>query len=316
MRYVRLGRAGVKVSRVALGTGRLGSGVPEETSIQIIHRALELGINFIDTADIYGGGASEIAVGKALQGRRDEVVLGTKFKIDTDDGPNGQGASRYRIMRQVERSLKRLQTDYIDLYQIHRPDGECEIDETLRAMDDLVRQGKVRYIGCSNFDAWRIMEALWVSDRMNLERFVANQPRYNMLDRHVEQEILPACKKFGLATLCYSPLEGGMLTGKYLGGTQAGYRLTGEELLDPKRQAQLHKVAQFKTIADRLGVSLANLAIAWLIHRGEDVIPILGASRPGQLDENIQALELTLDQEILQQIEAINPSPFFDFTLR
>ena len=141
---------------------------------------------------------------------------------------------------------------------------------------------------------------------------------YTHLDvyKRQEQEILPACKKFGLATLCYSPLEGGMLTGKYLGGTQAGYRLTGEELLDPKRQAQLHKVAQFKTIADRLGVSLANLAIAWLIHRGEDVIPILGASRPGQLDENIQALELTLDQEILQQIEAINPSPFFDFTLR
>jgi aryl-alcohol dehydrogenase-like predicted oxidoreductase len=319
MQYVNLGRAGVKVSRFCLGTMVFGTwGIGEKESVEVIHRALDAGINFYDTADIYGEGTSEEILGRALKHKRHEVIIATKFKIRTEEGPNGEGASRHRIMRQVELSLKRLGTDYIDLYQIHRPDPTTPLDETMRALDDLVRQGKVRYIGCSNFDAWRIVESLWISDKMNLERFVTNQPSYSLLDRHVEQEILPVCQKYGLATLCYSPLAGGWLTGKYnnVAATPEGSRGAkyGWDFTTPENQDKLRKVEQLTAIAKRNGITIAQLALAWLLHRGESVIPIIGAKSVAQLEENLKALDVQLSAEDLAEIERISPSPYIDFS--
>ncbi|KXG42603.1 aldo/keto reductase [Tepidibacillus decaturensis] len=319
MEYVNLGRAGVKVSRLALGTMVYGDwGIGENESIELIHKAMDAGINFIDTADIYGGGTSEEIVGKAIRHKRDEVILATKFKIRTDEGPNGQGASRFRIMKQVELSLKRLGTDYIDLYQIHRPDPTTPIDETLRALDDLVRQGKVRYIGCSNFDAWRIVESLWVSDKMNLERFVSNQPSYSLLDRYIEQEILNVSEKYGLATLCYSPLAGGWLTGKYAKGNHLPEDSRGAKhqwnLKSKENKEKLEKVEKLSFIANKENISLTQLAIAWLLHQGPSVIPIIGAKTSEQLRENISALEVKLSEDTLKEIDQVVPSPYFDFS--
>lgn len=315
MDYVNLGRSGMKVSRFCLGTMMFGSwGISEKESVPVIEKAIDSGINFIDTADIYGGGTSEEIVGRAVKSKREQLIIATKFKIRTEQGPNGQGASRYRIMQQVERSLKLLGTDYIDLYQIHRPDPSTPIDETLRAMDDLVRQGKVRYIGCSNFDAWRIIESLWVSDKMNLERFVSNQPSYSILDRHVEQEILPVSRKYGLATLCYSPLSGGWLTGKYNNGIPEGSRGANWDLEEPENRNKLDKVAKLITIAERKNITTSQLALSWLLHQSESVIPIVGAKSVKQLDENLSALEVKLTVDDLKEIDDISPSPFVDFS--
>ncbi|MCX7572351.1 aldo/keto reductase [Tumebacillus sp. DT12] len=319
MQYVNLGRAGVKVSRYCLGTMMFGSwGIDEKESVKVIHRALDAGINFYDMADIYGGGTSEEIVGRALQHKRDEVILATKFKIRTEEGPNGEGASRYRIMRQVEESLKRLGTDYIDLYQIHRPDPTTPLDETMRALDDLVRQGKVRYIGCSNFDAWRIVESLWISDKMNLERFVTNQPSYSLLDRHIEQEIRPVSERYGLATLCYSPLGGGWLTGKYnnVAAMPEGSRgeQHGWDFTTPENQDKLRKVERLTAMAERKEITLAQLALAWLLHQGDSVIPIIGAKSVEQLNANLSAFDVQLSADELAEIENIVPSPYFDFS--
>lgn len=318
MQYVNLGRTGLQVSRLCLGTMIYGTwGIPEKESTEVIHQALDAGINFLDTADIYGSGTSEEIIGRAVKHKRDELILATKFKIRTEPGVNGAGASRWRIMRQVEKSLQRLGTDYIDLYQIHRPDPDTPLDETLRAMDDLVRQGKVRYIGCSNFDAWRIMESLWISEKMNLERFIANQPSYSILDRHVEQEIRPVSERYGLATLCYSPLAGGWLTGKY----NRGDRPEGSRgakgnwnLEDPKNQLKLEQVNRLSAVAARKGITLSQLALAWLLHQGPLTIPIVGARTGEQLAENLAAMDVQLTPEDLQEIDGISPSPFFDFS--
>jgi aryl-alcohol dehydrogenase-like predicted oxidoreductase len=318
MDYVNLGRSGMKVSRICLGTMMFGSwGISEKESVPVIERAIDLGINFIDTADIYGGGTSEEIVGRVVKSKREQLIIATKFKIRTEQGPNGQGASRYRIMKQVEKSLKLLGTDYIDLYQIHRPDPSTPIDETLRAMDDLVRQGKVRYIGCSNFDAWRIIESLWISDKMNIERFVSNQPSYSILDRYVEQEIVPVSRKYGLTTLCYSPLSGGWLTGKYNdGGIPEGSRgAQGQwDLEKPEHRDKLEKVAKLLAIAERKSITVSQLALAWLLHQGESIIPIVGAKSVKQLNENLGAFEVKLTDDDLKEIDDISPSPFFDFS--
>ena len=318
MKYVNLGRSGVKVSRLALGTMVFGNwGIDKKESIKLINQALDQGINFIETADIYGEGTSEEIIGKAIENIREKVVLATKFKIRTEEGPNGEGASRFRIMQQVEKSLKRLGTDYIDLYQIHRPDPFTPIDETIRALDDLVRQGKVRYIGCSNFDAWRIIESLWISDKMNLERFVTNQPSYSILDRHIEQEILPVSKKYGLATLAYSPLAGGWLTGKYNSGNLPKNSRGEEKKWDldtEKSQKKLDITNNLVKIANRNEITLSQLAISWLLHQDSSIIPIIGVKNLEQLEENIKALDIILNKEELKEIEEIFPSPFYDFS--
>lgn len=317
MEYINLGRSGVKVSRFALGTMLFGNwGIGEKESIEIINKATDAGINFIDTADIYGEGTSEEIVGKAIKGKRDKIILATKFKIRTDEGPNGEGASRFRIMQQVEKSLKRLGTDYIDLYQIHRPDPSTPIDETLRALDDLVRQGKVRYIGSSNFDAWRLTESLWVSEKMNLERFVSNQPSYSILDRYIEQEILPASKNYGIATLAYSPLAGGWLTGKYNKEVPANTRGAKHkwDLQSKENQEKIQKVERLQDIALKNNISLTQLAIAWMLHQDKSIIPIIGAKSMEQLNENLSALNIKLNEDDLALINEISPSPYLNFS--
>jgi len=218
MEYRTLGRHGVKVSRLCLGTMMFGGPTSEEESIRIIHRALDLGINFIDTADMYTGGASERITGKAIRDRRDQVVLATKVRYPVGDGPNDSGLSRYHIFNAVEASLRRLGTDHIDLYYLHLPDYETPLEESLSAMDDLVRQGKVRYIGCSNFYAWQICKGLWISDRRGWAPFACVQPLYNIVNRDAEVEVLPLCAEEGLGVVTYSPLARGVLSGKYLPG--------------------------------------------------------------------------------------------------
>jgi aryl-alcohol dehydrogenase-like predicted oxidoreductase len=218
MPYRNLPGAGIKVSQLCLGTMMFGGPSDEAESLRIIDHALETGINFLDTANVYNGGASEQIVGKAIAGRRDRVVVATKGRQPMGEGPNDQGSSRLHILRAAEESLRRLATDYIDLYYLHTPDETTPIEESLRALDDLVRQGKVRYIGCSNFRAWRVCEALWTSDRRNLERFVCVQPLYNIVNRDAEVELLPLCREHKIAVVPYSPLARGVLTGKYQPG--------------------------------------------------------------------------------------------------
>ncbi|WP_115994927.1 aldo/keto reductase [Cohnella lupini] len=316
MEYSYLGRTGLQVSRLCLGTMTYGNwDLDEKTSLSVIDRVLDSGINFLDTADTYGKGTSEEIIGKAIKGRRDQVIVATKFKVRTAEGPNGEGASRYRIMRQVEASLKRLNTDYIDLYQVHRPDPHTPLDETLRALDDLVKQGKVRYIGCSNFEAWRIVESLWVSDKMNLERFVTNQPSYHIFNRYIEQEILPASERHGLSTLCYSPLDGGWLSGKYRLGQPLPDNSRGERMDpdSPKNREKLVRVEQLAQWAESKGMTLGQFALAWLLHR-PGIIPVVGIRNEKQLSDNLKALETRLTEEDLNQINLVSPSPYVDFS--
>ncbi|GGG05725.1 aldo/keto reductase [Paenibacillus abyssi] len=316
MEYVYLGRTGLQVSRFCLGTMTYGDwDLDEKTSLSIIDRVLDSGINFFDMADTYGKGTTEEIIGKALQGRRDRVIVATKFKVRTAEGPNGEGASRYRIMKQVEASLKRLNTDYIDLYQVHRPDPNTPLDETLRALDDLVTQGKVRYIGCSNFEAWRIVESLWVSEKMNLERFVTNQPAYNIFNRYIEQEILPASERHGIATLAYSPLDGGWLSGKYRTGKPLPDNSRGERmnLESPENSAKLERVEQLGRWAESRGMQLGQFALAWLLHR-PNVIPVVGIRNEKQLESNLHALQVKLTEEDLAQVNQVSPSPYKDFS--
>ncbi len=316
MDYGYMGRSGLQVSRLCLGTMTYGDwDMDEQSSLSLLDRILDSGINFLDTADTYGKGTSEEIIGKSLKGRRDKFIVATKFKVRTAEGPNGEGASRYRIMRQVEASLKRLGTDYIDLYQIHRPDPHTPIDETLRALDTLVSQGKVRYIGCSNFEAWRMMESLWTSEKMNLERFVTNQLSYSLFNRYSEQEILPAAKRHGLSVLAYSPLAGGWLSGKYRKGQPLPAGSRGEEMdLDtPHNQHKLNAVEQLSALADAKGVTLSQFSLAWLLQRPE-VIPIVGIRNERQLIDNLGALDIQFSQEEIQQIDRIIPSPYQDFS--
>ena len=220
MEYKLLGRAGVKVSEICLGTMMFGGPTDESDSVRMIHCALDAGINFLDTANVYNDGESERILGKAIHSVRDEVVIATKVCGPVADGPNQSGSSRYHIMFQVEESLRRLGTDRIDVYYLHRPDPTTPIEESLRALDDCVRQGKVRYIACSNFDAWRVCEGLSVSERMNLERFACVQPLYNIVNRDIEVELLPLCQQRGLGVVPYSPLARGVLSGKYRPGSR------------------------------------------------------------------------------------------------
>ncbi len=221
MKYRNLGNSGLRVSEIGLGTNTFGQAADELASLAIVNRAIEIGINYIDTADMYAQGRSEELVGKAVKSRRSQVIIASKFRRTMGDGPNDQGASRYYIMKAVEASLRRLQTDYIDLYQMHDPDPATPIEETMRALDDLVRSGKVRYIGCSNFGAWQLCEALWTSKSNNLHSFVTVQTRYNLLDRAIEAELVPCCRAYHIGVIPWGPLAGGFLTGKYRRGRSA-----------------------------------------------------------------------------------------------
>ena len=313
MKTKRMGRTGLKVSEICLGTMTFGLQCDEAASFAIMDTAAELGVDFFDTADGYpmGGnldtvGTTETIVGKWLKGRRDKIVLATKCWVPMGRGPNDGGLSRKHIFDAVEGSLRRLQTDYIDLYQAHAPDPETPLDETLRAFDDLTRQGKVRYVGCSNFKAWLLANALWISDKHELARFDCVQPRYNILFREIEHELLPLCHHHGVGVIAYNPLAGGFLTGKYRPKTPPSPE-TRFGFLTGRTQSIYHKRywqdEQFEAVhhlqkyfAGR-NKSLTQVAIAWVLAQPDITSAIVGATSAGQLRQSLPATELSLDRD-------------------
>jgi aryl-alcohol dehydrogenase-like predicted oxidoreductase len=308
MRYRALGRTGIKVSPYALGAMMFGAiGNPDhDDSIRIIHTALDAGINFIDTADAYSHGESEEIVGKALKGRRDDVVLATKLWMPMGDDPNQRGNSRRWIIAEAENSLRRLQTDWIDLYQIHRPDPDTDIEETLSALSDLIHSGKVRVIGSSTMPASDIVEAQWVADRRGLERFRTEQPTYSILNRGIEAEVLPVAQRYGMGTLVWSPLAQGMLTGRIRKGQQTDLRRTAlfRHLSDERRLDAVEKVIP---LAEKAGLPMTHLAMAFAIAHPGVTSAIIGPRTMQQLDDLLAGVDVTLTDEILDRIDEIVP---------
>ena len=308
MKYRNLGKSGLKVSVIGLGTNQFGGKVDLNAVKNIISVALEAGINFIDTADIYQKGRSETFIGEALEGRRAEVLIATKFFYPTGEGPNDRSASRHHIMNAVEASLRRLRTDYIDLYQIHSWDAVTPIDETMQALNDLVRAGKVRYIGASNFTAWQLTHANAIADQNGWTRFVSIQPHYHLLEREIEKEMLPACEYFGIGVLPYFPLAGGFLTGKYKQGQEAPKGSRGEtskyvqRYMTPENHA---KIAQLSDFAAGSGHTINELAHAWLMAQPMTSSVISGATRVEHVQANAAAADWDLTAEDLDEVERI-----------
>jgi aryl-alcohol dehydrogenase-like predicted oxidoreductase len=322
--YRLFGRTGVKVSPLTLGCMMFGRRTPLEESLRIIDRAIEAGINVLDTANGYTRGKSEEFTGEALarNGRRGRIFLATKVHFPmSDEDPNHQGVSRRHIIEQAEASLRRLKTDHIDLYQIHRPHPEVAIDETLRALDDLVRSGKVRYIGTTTFAAWQVVEALWASKELGLNRFVSEQPPYNLLDRRIERELIPVAQTFGLAVIPWSPLGGGLLTGKYLRDQAApeGSRYADPGPLQARRftKTSFDVIEPLSVLAAEKGIPLSQLALAWVVQQPGVTSPIVGPRTLEQLEDALKALEVTLSADDLKRIDAIIPpgthvAPFYE----
>jgi aryl-alcohol dehydrogenase-like predicted oxidoreductase len=307
MQYRTLGRTGIKVSPFALGALALGTSIGNPDagdSVRIIHKALDAGINFIDTSDAYG--ESEVVVGQALKGRRDNVVLATKFSRPTSDDPNHQGASRRWIMTAVENSLRRLQTDHIDLYQVHRPDPATDIEETLSALSDLIHSGKVRAIGASNTLASDIVEAQWVAERRGLERLRTEQPPYSILSRGIEREVLPIAQRYGMGILVWGPLAQGMLTGRIRKGQPTDLRRAGlfRAFSDERR---IDAVEQLIPLADKAGLPMTHLALAFVIAHPGVTSALIGPHTMEQLDDLLAAADVTLTDDILDQIDEIVP---------
>ncbi|MDX1437895.1 MAG: aldo/keto reductase [Anaerolineales bacterium] len=317
MEYRNLGRTGLKVSPLCMGTMQFGWTADEETSFAVLSESYEAGINFIDTANVYSrwvegnpGGVSEEIIGRWIKASavpRDQLIIATKVRGRMGDGPNDEGLSRVHILHQVEESLRRLETDYIDLYQTHSYDDNTPIDETLSALDDLVRTGKVRYIGCSNYPAWRLMESLWVADSLNLSRYDCIQPHYNLAHRReFEAELQKVCEKFGIGVIPYSPLAGGFLTGKYR---------RGGDTPDSDRQVMVRRryfnERGWKTldalieVADELeGASPSQVAIAWLLSNPVVTSPIVGPRNLEQLQDNLDSLQISLSQDQVRRLES------------
>ncbi|MBC8135106.1 MAG: aldo/keto reductase [Fibrella sp.] len=312
MEYRALGRTGVQVSRLCLGCMNFGDDAGEADSIAMIHAAMDAGINFLDTANVYSRGISEEVTGKALAdgNRRDRVFLATKFyNRMADDDPNAMGGHRFHIMGEVENSLRRLGTDHIDLYQMHRPQPAIPIDETLRALDDLIRSGKVRYIGTSTFGAWQIVESLWASKEYGLNRFVCEQMPYNLLDRRVERELLPMCRTYGIGTIPWAPLAGGLLSGKY--GTQnrpadARYTLRSAPFARDNAIA-LQKVEEFTRYCQERGVAPAQFATAWVLAQEGVTAPIIGPRTMEQLTNYLATEAVTVTEEDRKQMDTLFP---------
>jgi aryl-alcohol dehydrogenase-like predicted oxidoreductase len=315
MEYRLLGRTGVKVSPLCLGAMMFGSfgNQDHDDSIRIIHRAVDAGINFIDTADMYSFGESEEIVGKALaQIKRHQIVLATKVHGAMGQDPNAQGNSRRWIMAECERSLRRLGTDYIDVYQIHRPSPETDIDETLGALTDLVRAGKIRYFGSSTFPAHEIVEAQWVSERRSRERFVTEQPPYSVLVRSIEKDVLPMCQKYGIGVLSWSPLAGGWLSGAFGPGKENTSRRSAimpdrYDISIPGNQAKVEAVGQLSELAESAGLSLIELALGFVLEHAAVTSPIIGPRTMEHLESQLPALELRLSADVLDRIDAIVP---------
>src|SRR5690349_4878513 len=326
MEHRQLGRTGVQVSLLCLGCMMFGGKTGPEESYDIIDRAIDAGVNFLDTANVYSRGRSEEVTGAALKrnGKRQRVVLATKVHGTMDDNdPNAQGNSRRHIIEQCDASLKRLQTDYIDLYQIHRPRPEIAIDETLRALDDLIRAGKVRYIGTSTFAAWQLVDALWAAKELGLNRFVCEQPPYNLLDRRVERELLPMARTYGLAIIPWSPLGGGLLTGKYSRSAplpaESRY---GGAASNPQQQRRLTEqvfdvVEGVQPLAQEKRCTLSQLALAWCLHQPGITSPIIGPRTMAQIEDNLGALDVTITDADRARIDEVIPpgrmvAPFYE----
>jgi aryl-alcohol dehydrogenase-like predicted oxidoreductase len=316
MNYRTLGNTGTKVSPLCLGAMMFGAwGNPDhEESIRIIHRALDAGINFIDTADVYSRGESEEIVGKALAGgRREHVVLATKVHGTMGDDPNEFGNSRRWIIKEVENSLRRLGTDWIDLYQIHRPEADTDIDETLGALTDLVRAGKVRYIGSSTFPASQIVEAQWVAERRSRERFVCEQPPYSLLVREIEKDVLPTAQRYGMGVIPWSPLAGGWLSGKWRQGLQAPSSTRAERIPDrydlskPENQRKLEAAEAYAQLAEEVGLTLIELALAFVIRHPAVTAAIIGPRTMDQLESQLSAADVVLSDDVLNKIDEIVP---------
>ncbi|MFR0359310.1 aldo/keto reductase [Streptomyces sediminimaris] len=308
MRYRTLGRTGIQVSPYCLGAMMFGAiGNPDhDDSIRIIHKALDAGINFVDTADMYSRGESEEIIGKALKGRRDNVVLATKVNGAMGEDPNERGLSRRWITAELENSLRRLQTDHIDLYQIHRPDPTTDIEETLSALTDLVRSGKVRAIGSSTMPASDMVEAQWVSERRGLERFRTEQPTYSILNRGIEREVLPVAERYGMGTLVWSPLAQGLLTGRVRKGAQTDLRRAAhfKHLSDERR---LDAVEQIIPLAEEAGLPMTHLAMAFAIAHPGVTSAIIGPRTMEHLDDLLAGADVSLSDDILDRIDKIVP---------
>jgi aryl-alcohol dehydrogenase-like predicted oxidoreductase len=310
--YRPLGRTGVQVSKLCLGTMMFGAwGNPDhDDSIRIIHRALDAGINFVDTADVYAAGESEEIVGKALRGRRDDVVLATKFFMPMGEDPNRRGGSRRWIVRAVEDSLRRLGTDWIDLYQVHRPDPDTDVEETLGALTDLVAQGKVRFIGSSSYSAGEIVEAQWTARERRLERYRTEQPPYSLLVRGIELDVLPTAQRHGMGILTYSPLSGGWLSGNWTADSSptspARQRLAARfDMSLPENQRKLEAVEQLAKVAGDAGMSLIELAIAFVVRHPAVTSAIIGPRTMEQLESQLPAAGVALDDALLDRIDEI-----------
>jgi aryl-alcohol dehydrogenase-like predicted oxidoreductase len=313
MEYRLLGRSGIRVSPLCLGTMNFGGPTPEDEAIGIIHAALDSGINFMDTANMYNDGESERVVGKALKqgNRRDQVILATKCFWPVGDGPNDRGLSRYHILRACEDSLRRLQTDHIDLYQMHRPDFEVPIDETLSALTDLVRQGKVRYIGCSTYPAWKVMEALMVSEQKGYARYTTEQPPYNLLDRRIENELVPLALEYNLGLLPWSPLAMGILAGRYPldGSLPEGSRAArrGGVFAERITRRGLEIGAKIAKMAEERGLTPAQLAMLWVKDQPAVTAPIIGPRTMDHLEQMLPLLEMSFPDEDRPLFDELNP---------
>ena len=311
MQYKKLGRTGLKISRISLGTMTLGTQVGEAEAVNIIKSAMTAGINCFDTAGGYGGGKAEGIIARALKGERHSAVIATKLGADPVPRPIGSGLSRKDVMRGIEDSLSRLQTDYVDIYYCHMPDYDTPIEETLRALDDLVHQGKVRYIGCSNFTAWQLGKSLWVSDLHNLARFDSIEPPYNLLTRDVEVELLPLCASEGVGVCVYNPLGGELLTDRHeFGKPPAEGRFTLSDIGPRYRERywssiNFEAVGRLRQIAKEHGCSMAQFALAWIFQNETITSAISGTTSLEQLKENMSALEITLSPEELQACDDI-----------
>lgn len=326
MEYRSLGRTGVQVSSLCLGCMMFGGKTEEAPSMDIIDRALDAGINFLDTANVYSRGRSEEVTGAALKrnGKRQRVVLATKVHGQmADDDPNMQGNSRRHIVEQCEASLRRLQTDYLDLYQIHRPQSNIPIDETLRALDDLIRAGKVRYVGTSTYAAWQLVEALWIAKELGLNRFVCEQPPYNLLDRRIERELLPMAMTYGFGVIPWSPLAGGLLTGKYQRDAPPPVdsrfgNMADSPHLQRRWQQQMFDITEgLAPMIEAKSCTMAQLALAWCMRQPGVTSPIIGPRTMEQLEDNLGALDVEITDDDRAAIDNLIPSgqmvsPFYE----
>ena len=308
MNYRKLGKSGLEVSVIGLGANNFGGRLDYETSDSVISQLFDVGINLIDTSNSYGNTLSEEYIGRSLEGRREKAVIATKVSSRMSEGPNQAGNSRKHIIEQVENSLTRLRTNYIDLYQIHWWDSTTPIEETLRVLDDLVTQGKIRYLGCSNFSAWQVCESVWTSKELGIQTFISAQPHYSMLERNVERELIPFCGKYGVGILPYFPLANGFLTGKYRkdSPSPSGSRLESDDkgLFTESNYALLEKLIGF---SEERGKTVLDLAFAWLLYNGDISSVIAGATKPEQVISNAAAADWQLTDKEYEKVTQYLP---------